>query len=45
MVEILEWLCLKIVKIKRKKPEDSFAISDFQKIQTYYESWNLNSKI
>ena len=34
----------KIVKIKEKKPEDSFAISDFQKIQTYYESWNLNSK-
>jgi len=34
----------KIVKTKEKKPEDSFAISDFQKIQTYYESWNLNSK-
>ena len=34
----------KIVKTKEKIPVDSFAISDFQKIQTYYESWNLNSK-
>ena len=33
-----------IVKEKVKKPEDSFIISDFQKIQSYYESWNFNSK-
>ena len=32
------------VKTKEKKPEDSFVISDFQNIQSYYESWNINSK-
>ena len=31
-------------KKKEKILEDTFIQSDFQKIQSYYESWNSNSK-
>ena len=35
-------------KQSRKKEEnileDNFILSDFQKIQSYYESWNTDSK-